>query len=368
MSAAPGLPAQLDVAGRSVLVVGAGPAALGRIAQLRDGGARISVVAPSAAAAVCDLADRGLLTWHRRPLLDDDLDQAWLVVTVSGDPGIDTRVRELAESRKMFCLSESSRTRSDGGEYGTAAHRVGRVVLVGGGPGDPGLITVAGMAAVRAADVLLTDRLAPLGMIEEVRRGAEIIDVSKIPGGRSTSQQAINALLINRASAGKLVVRLKGGDSFVFGRGGEEWLACAQAGVEVEVIPGVSSAIAAPAAAGIPLTHRTANQGFSVITGHVPPGDPRSTIDYAALARSGTTLVVMMGVGTLAAIAAELLRQGMDPATPAATIADGTMPNQQVIRADLTGIAAATTTAGVHPPAITVIGSVAAFDPAVHSH
>ena len=238
-------------------------------------------------------------------------------------------------------------------------------MLVGGGPGDPGLITVAGLAAVRTADVLITDRLAPLAVLADARTGAEIIDVSKIPHGRSTPQETINELLIEHARAGKTVVRLKGGDNFVFGRGGEEWRACALAGIEVQVIPGVSSAIAAPALAGIPLTHRTANQGFTVITGHVPPGDVRSTIDYAALARSGTALVVMMGVGTLGAITMELLKNGLDAQTPAATIADGTLPSQRVVRSTLLDISTATAEAGIRPPAVTVIGSVAAFDPTV---
>jgi siroheme synthase len=161
------------------------------------------------------------------------------------------------------------------------------------------------------------------------------------------------------------VVRLKGGDNFVFGRGGEEWQACVAAGVDVQIIPGVSSAVAAPALAGIPLTHRTANQGFTVITGHVPPGDPRSTLDYAALARSGTALVVMMGVGTLGAIASALIGHGLDPQTPAATVADGGLASQRTVRASLAGIAEATAAAGIRPPAVTVIGSVAAFDPAV---
>ena len=355
----PGLPAELDVAGRPVLVVGGGPEALGRIAQLRVSGADVIVVAPSVAAAVVDLADRGLLRWERRELLATDLDDVWLVVAASGDPGIDQQVRDLADRRRLFSLVGSDTREAGSRETGPA----GRVLLVGGGPGDPGLITVAGLAAVRSADVVITDRLAPLAVLAEVRPGAEIIDVAKIPHGRTTPQETINDLLISRAKAGLTVVRLKGGDNFVFGRGGEEWLACARAGIEVQVIPGVTSAIAAPALAGIPLTHRTANQGFTVITGHVPPGDPRSTIDYASLARSGTALVVMMGVGTLGAIAAELIRHGLDPRTPAATIADGTLPSQHLVRSTLAEISAATEAAGIRPPAVTVIGSVAAFDP-----
>ena len=363
MTAPPDLPAELDVAGRPVLVVGGGPEALGAIAQLRVSGADVTVVAPSVAAAVTDLAGRGLLRWERRELQETDLDNVWLVVAASADPALDERVRDLADIRRLFCLGGSA-TRAPHSPENSAA-RAGRVVLVGGGPGDPGLITVAGLAAVRSADVVITDRLAPLAVLADARAGAEIIDVSKVPHGRSTPQETINELLIERANAGNTVVRLKGGDNFVFGRGGEEWRACALAGIEVQVIPGVSSAIAAPALAGIPLTHRTANQGFTVITGHVPPGDVRSTIDYGALARSGTALVVMMGVGTLGAITMELIKNGLDAQTPAATIADGTLPSQRVVRSTLLDIGPATAEAGIRPPAVTVIGSVAAFDPTV---
>ena len=344
-----------------MLVVGGGPAALGRIGTLRDSGARVTVVAPSAVPAVADLADRGVLRWCRRELRNEDFQGVWLVAAATGDPTTDSEIARQAAERHLFCLEAPAST----GRPVSAGDEVGRVVLVGGGPGDPGLITVAGLAAVRQADVVITDRLAPVGVLADVRPGTEIVDVSKIPSGTATSQDEINRLLVDRARSGKLVVRLKGGDNFVFGRGAEEWQACAAAGIEVRIVPGVSSSIAAPAMAGIPLTHRTANQGFTVITGHVPPGDPRSTIDYAALARSGTALVVMMGVGTLATITTALIRHGLDPQTPTATIADGTLPSQRVVRAPLQEIADATGAAGIRPPAVTVIGSVAAFDPAV---
>jgi siroheme synthase len=170
-------------------------------------------------------------------------------------------------------------------------------------------------------------------------------------------------LLIAHAGAGKVVVRLKGGDNFVFGRGGEEWQACAAAGIDVRLVPGVSSALAGPALAGIPVTHRTLNQGFTVVTGHVPPGDPRSTLDWAALARTGTALIVMMGVANLAAIATALIDAGLDPSTPAATVANAGHPGQQTARAALSGIAEATVAAGLSAPAVTIIGSVAGFDP-----
>ncbi len=237
------------------------------------------------------------------------------------------------------------------------------MILVGGGPGDPGLLTVAGLDAIRAADVIVCDRLAPLEALSEARPGAEIIDVAKIPRGAHTPQERINELLVQHASAGRLVVRLKGGDNFVFGRGGEEWQACVEAGLPVEIVPGVSAAVAAPALAGIPLTHRQLTQGFTVVSGHLPPGDPGSTLDWAALAHANTTLVIMMGVATLPQITAALLTHGLGADTPAATVANAGLPGQQTVRGTLTDIADRTRTAGIRPPAVTVIGAVVGFDP-----
>jgi uroporphyrin-III C-methyltransferase len=233
----------------------------------------------------------------------------------------------------------------------------GQVVLVGGGPGDEGLMTVAGRAAVEQADVLLVDHLAPLGALVWARPDAEVVDVAKLPRGSFTPQERINELLIAHARAGQRVVRLKGGDGFVFGRGMEELIACAEVGVPVRVVPGVSSAIAVPALAGIPVTHRGLVHGFTVISGHVPPGHPSSTLDYAAIVATGTTLVVLMGVANLSAITAALLRHGLDPATPAAVVARGGHPDQQVVGASVADIA--TVAAGTLPPAIAVIGEVA---------
>ncbi|MDN5803727.1 MAG: uroporphyrinogen-III C-methyltransferase [Microlunatus sp.] len=237
----------------------------------------------------------------------------------------------------------------------------GHVTLGGGGPGDPGLITVAGLAAIRQADVVVCDRLAPLAVLSQAPADVQVIDVAKIPRGEHTPQERINQLLVEHGRAGRRVVRLKGGDSFVFGRGGEELLACAEAGVEVSVIPGVTSAVAAPALAGIPLTHRTLTQGFTVVSGHLPPGHPGSTLDWAALAGGNTTLVIMMGMATLPEIAAELVLRGLNPHTPAATVADGGLPTQRSVRATVATIAEQTRHAGLKPPAIIVIGAVAAF-------
>ena len=238
----------------------------------------------------------------------------------------------------------------------------GTVVLVGGGPGDPDLLTVAGLRAIGQADVILYDHLAPNDALADARPDAELIPVGKWPRGKYTPQEEISRLLVEHARAGRRVVRLKGGDNFVFGRGGEEWQACAAAGVPVEVIPGVSSAVAAPGLAGIPVTHRTVSQGFTVVSGHVPPGDPRSTIDWAALAGAHTTIVILMGVKYLPQISATLTDAGLDPATPAAVVMAACMPGSRTLRGTVADIADLAAAEGVTPPAITVIGGVAALD------
>lgn len=238
----------------------------------------------------------------------------------------------------------------------------GGVVLVGGGPGDPGLMTVAGLAAIREADVIVHDRLGPLGCLAEARADAEIINVGKIPRGEFTPQERINEVLVDRAKQGLRVVRLKGGDNFVFGRGGEECVACHDAGIPVRIIPGVTSAVSVPALAGIPVTHRGLTQGFVVVSGHVPPSDPRSEVNWAALAASNLTLVVLMGVQNLPDIAAELQANGLSGSTPAAVIADGTTAQQRTLRAPLERIAAVAADDGIRPPAIVVIGQVAELD------
>lgn len=345
--------AELDVAGRLVIVVGGSPEALGTISRLLELEARVTVVSPDVVTSIRDLAERGLVEWLARPAEPEDFRRAALVVAATGSGHTDAEVRTAAASENSLAIS----ARPDPG----ATTGEGRVILVGGGPGDPGLLTVAGLEAVRSADVIVTDRLAPLAALRQSRPEAEIIDVGKIPRGRFTPQEQINAVLVEHARRGRRVVRFKGGDSFVFGRGGEEWQACAAAGVAVEVIPGVSSAVAAPGLAGIPLTHRQLTQGFTVVSGHLPPGDPGSTLDWAALARTNTTLVIMMGVATLAAITTELHDQGLPAQTPAATIGDAGLPSQRVIRGTLDDIADLTRRAEITAPAITVIGAVAGF-------
>ena len=235
----------------------------------------------------------------------------------------------------------------------------GEVVLVGGGPGDPDLLTVAGLRAVQQADVLVHDRLGPLEVLDQAPDGAERVNVGKIPRGAFTPQERINEILIERARKGLKVVRLKGGDSFVFGRGGEEWQACVEAGVPVRVIPGVTSAVSVPALAGIPVTHRSLSQGFTVVSGHVPPDDPRSTIAWDALAKGRTTLVLLMAVKNLGAIASRLQGAGMPADTPAAIVQEGSTERQAAWVSNLASIGDVARANDVQPPAIAIIGDVA---------
>lgn len=245
----------------------------------------------------------------------------------------------------------------------TARPAPGTVTLVGGGPGDPDLLTVGGLRALQEADVVICDRLAPLESLAACRDDCEIIHVGKVPRGEFTPQEQINDLLVTHARAGRRVVRFKGGDNFVFGRGGEEWEACAAAGIPVHVIPGVSSAIAVPGVAGIPVTHRGLVQGFTVVSGHVAPTDPRSTVAWDHLGRSGLTLVILMGVHNLGPISEALLAAGRPGHQPAAIIANGTVDGQSVWRTTLGEVAAVAEHNDVRPPAITVVGDVAGFTP-----
>jgi uroporphyrin-III C-methyltransferase / precorrin-2 dehydrogenase / sirohydrochlorin ferrochelatase len=235
---------------------------------------------------------------------------------------------------------------------------VGTVALVGGGPGDPGLITVLGRRLLAEADVVVTDKLAPRSLLAELDPSVEVIDAGKQPHAHNLTQSQINELIVAKALAGKRVVRLKGGDPFVFGRGGEEALACVRAGVPFQVVPGVTSAIAVPAYAGIPVTHRGITQDFSVVSAHLDPSHPGATVDWAALAETTGTLVLMMAVAHLDAVAAELIKRGRDAATPVAVISDGTTPDQQVLTSTLGRVAADAANAGVRPPAVVVIGDV----------
>ena len=231
------------------------------------------------------------------------------------------------------------------------------VYLVGAGPGDPGLLTVRGADVLGRADVVVYDRLSVASLLDLAPPAAERISVGKTPGAESTPQEDINALLVERGQAGRTVVRLKGGDPFVFARGGEEALALAAAGVAFEVVPGVSSAVAAPAYAGVPVTHRGLSTSFTVVTGHEDPWAATET-DWDAVARVGGTIVVLMGAATRADIAARLMGAGMQADTPVMSVQWGTTPRQCTVRTTLAGLGAA----DVRSPATIVIGAVAALD------
>jgi uroporphyrinogen III methyltransferase / synthase len=236
----------------------------------------------------------------------------------------------------------------------------GIVYLVGAGPGDPGLITARALDLIVAADVILHDRLVPREVLAAAREDAELLYVGKEPGAASVPQEEIEELLIDRARAGKIVVRLKGGDPFVFGRGGEEAEALADAGVPFEVVPGVTAGVAAPAYAGVPVTHRDDASAVAFVTGHEDPEKGEDLLDYEALARFPGTLVFYMGVKALPRIAERLVAGGRDPSEPAAVIASGTLPDQQTVTSTLESIADAASEAGIRPPAVTVVGPVAA--------
>jgi uroporphyrinogen III methyltransferase/synthase len=239
--------------------------------------------------------------------------------------------------------------------------RNGIVHLVGAGPGDPGLLTVLGREALERADVVVYDRLGTEALMSLCRPDAELIDAGKAPGRAALTQDEINATLVEHGLAGRRVVRLKGGDPFVFGRGSEEAMALHVAGVPVRVVPGVTSAIGAPAAAGIPVTHRAVATAFTVVTGHEDPSKPSEQTDWAALARLPGTLVILMGMGRLAGIRDALVAGGRDPAQPAAAVQWGTTPRQRRVVATLGTLPAACRDAGLGPPAVVVVGEVAAL-------
>ena len=242
----------------------------------------------------------------------------------------------------------------------------GFVSLIGAGPGDPGLLTLRGSDALAEADVVVYDYLANPALLAHARPGAEQVYVGKKAGSHTMSQEDINALLVERGLAGQRVARLKGGDPFVFGRGGEEALALTRAGVPFEVVPGVTSAVAAPAYAGIPVTHRGLASSFAVVTGHEDPAKEESAIDWARLAMGVDTLIFLMGVGNLPHIVDQLLAHGRPVETPAALVRWGTMPNQQVVSGTLVDIVDRVRDAGLRPPAVVVVGQVASLSHALH--
>ncbi|HEX4726448.1 MAG TPA: uroporphyrinogen-III C-methyltransferase [Jatrophihabitans sp.] len=389
-----GYPALLTLAGRRAVVVGGGRVGARRAHGLATAGADVLVIAP-----VTEL-DSGGFQVLRRPYRTGDLAGAWFVVAATDDPAVNAWVAADAAELRVFCVRADQ---ADGGsarvpavvrsgdltvavnaaddpgraaglrdlialalDTGALTSRpvrpaTGSVALVGGGPGDPELITVRGRRLLFEADVVVTDRLAPRALLAELPAEVELIDCGKAAHRHNLSQDQINAVIVQRALAGNRVVRLKGGDPFVFGRGGEEVAACVAAGVPVQVVPGISSATAAPAAAGIPVTHRGLAADYAVVSGHRDPGRAEAGWNWAELAVGPATLVLLMGMDNLAEITAELIRHGRPADTPAAVIQSATLPGQRVLRAPLGALADQVAAAGLAAPAVVVIGAVAAL-------
>ena len=244
--------------------------------------------------------------------------------------------------------------------------KFGKVYLVGAGPGDPGLITVKGLACLKQADVVVYDRLVDENVLHEARSDAEKIYVGKAPDHHTLEQGMINQLLIQKAREGKVVVRLKGGDPFVLGRGGEEAEALVENNIPFEVVPGVSSAIAVPAYAGIPVTHRGVASSFTVVTGHKASDRGEPNIAWDKLATGTDTLVILMGIGNLAYVVDQLIKNNKPPSTPVAVITHGTTDRQRCVTGTLQDIVAKVKSEDLKPPSVVVVGDVVRFREYLH--
>lgn len=412
-------PLLLDLDGRAALVVGGGPVAARRAAGLVAAGAAVTVIAPALCEDLSDLVAEGSVAWSAREARADDVSAGpapappaadsstgagfgaaggrwWLVHTATGDAEVDAAIARRAERLGVWCVradrAEESPAHtpavahgpdgvqvavSGGGDPGraqavrdtiadllaegalplrrTRRTGAGRVVLVGGGPGDPGLLTVSGRAWLARADVVVTDRLGPTSVLCELGATVEVIDVGKTAGHHPIPQHEINRILVERARAGSIVVRLKGGDPFVLGRGGEEALYCQAHGVQVEVVPGVTSAVSVPAAAGIPVTHRGITTSLVIASAHAGAGQ---ALDAARTAPKDATLVLMMGLSALPGTAEELIVAGRGPDTPVAVISQGWTRHQRTVTGTLATIAHDVAAAGLPGPAVIVVGDV----------
>ena len=387
---APSYPLLLDLDGRRAVVVGGGPVAARRTSGLVQAGADVVLVAPWVCEDLHDLLDAGRISWVARDYQAGDLDGAWVVHTATGDPATDDLVAAHAEAARVWCIRADNASLSSAwtpavaraGDVTVAVtagadprrsvtlrnaisvaldtaalplrhHRpaTGSVALVGGGPGDPELISVRGRRLLAEADVVLVDRLAPRALRDDLDPDVVVVDVGKTAGHHPLPQEEINRLLVEHAQAGRRVVRLKGGDPFVLGRGGEEALACIEAGVSVEVVPGVTSSVAVPAAAGIPVTHRGRSRQVTIASGH-------EGLDWAALAALDGTLVLLMGVSGLSTAATGLMAHGKPAATPVAIVESGFSPEQRTTVGTLATITDLARERDVRPPAVVVIGAV----------
>ncbi len=386
--------AGLRLGGKKVVVVGGGSVAQRRLPLLIGSGADVHVITRAATRAVEAMSG---ITLSLRDYRDGDLDGAWYAIAATDDAQVNAAVVAEADRRRIFCVRADIAVEGTavtpasfdysglsvgvlaGGEHRRSAairsaiHEAlqsgviavesadvvpGGVALVGGGPGDPELITVRGRRLLAQADVVVADRLAPPELLAELGPHVEVIDAAKIPYGRAMAQEAINGVLIENAKAGKFVVRLKGGDPFVFARGYEEVLACVDAGIPVTVVPGVTSAIAVPALAGVPVTHRAVNHEFVVVSGHVAPNHPESLVNWDALAALTGTIVLLMAVERIELFTEVLLKGGRPADTPVLVVENGTTAAQRTLRTTLVDAPQLVRGEHVRPPAIVVIGAV----------
>ena len=390
----------LDVTGRRVVVVGGGPVAARRATALAADGAVVTVVAPQLCEDLVDAVADSAVQWVDREVEEADLSGAWLVHAATDDPHVNVLVSQWATAGRIWSVCASASELGTARTPATAEHagllvgvvstgdadpqragavrdqlewtlqsggvdlrarrrrdgRRGRVVLVGGGPGAADLMTIRARRALSEADVVVTDRLGPTSVLAELPSDVEVIDVGKTPGLHAVTQDEINRILVDHAQRGRVVVRLKGGDPFLFGRGGEEELALAAHGIPVEVVPGVTSALSAPAAAGIPVTHRGTVAAVHVAHGHSRLDDTA----VGAVVRGEATLVVLMGISLLADHVTRLLAAGASEQVPVAVVEDASLPTQRVTRATLSTIVAGCAARQVRAPAVVVVGAVAA--------
>ncbi len=396
----------LTLTDRRVLLVGGGSVAAHRLRRFIADGALVRIVAPELGPQTQALVREHDIEWQARTFEPADVFDAWLVHTATGDSRIDREVTAVCERNRVFCINASDgahgsarmTAQSTSGdvligvasEIGvdprraasvrdaiarmlesgrlplrrTRASRIGRVDLVGGGPGPIDLMTVRARRLLAEADVIIADRLGPTAaVLAELDADALVIDVGKQPDHHPVPQERINELLVEHAMAGKRVVRLKGGDPFVYGRGGEEVIACRRAGVPVEVTPGPSSAISVPQAAGIPVTHRGTASAVHVVNGQGANGQGElSASTLLALADPATTTVMLMGVAALAKVVAAALSEGICEALPVAIVENGYSPQQRTTRSTLGAVVAVAAAAGVRNPAVIVFGEVARAD------
>ncbi|MGL5864532.1 MAG: uroporphyrinogen-III C-methyltransferase [Dermatophilaceae bacterium] len=388
----------LDLTGRRVLVVGSGEVGMRRAHRLREDGAVVVLVDPRPSADARRTAAHGDLTLVARPVVSDDVDGAWLVVAATDSATVNAEVAAWCLDRRVWCVNATDgaagtarvaaasihgdlalgvvsvadadpqraaavrdslarHVESGGVDLRRRRRGVGRVVLVGSGPGDTGLVPVAGLEALAAADVVVTDRLGATGLLDRLPSDVEIVNVGKSPTNHPVPQAEINDIIVDRARRGLTVIRFKGGDPYLFGRGGEEVHACRAAGVDVRVVPGITSAFSVPALAGIPVTQRGVSISVHVGSGHAGP----DAVMLAAML-GGSTVVLLMAVSALPAICAAALAAGVPGDLPVAIVEQGSTVRERVTRATLADAAQVVADAGVRPPAIVVIGRVAAPD------